>query len=114
MKGTMKTLAVLLLAVSALAAQTTHSVSLNWGASSTPSVTYNVYRSTASGSGYSQINVSPVAGLTFTDSQVTNGTTYFYVVRSFDGTSESVNSNQATAVIPQAPQPPGTLTVTVK
>ena len=111
----MKKLAfILLFLVSALAAQTTHSVSLNWGASSTPSVTYNVYRSTTSGSGYSQINVSPVTGLTFTDSQVSNGATYFYVVRSFDGTSESANSNEAKAVIPQAPQPPGTLTVTVK
>lgn len=97
-----------------LYAQTAHSTVLTWAASTTPNVTYNVYRSTTSGSGYSQVNVSPVTGLTFTDSQVTNGTTYFYVVRSFDGTTESVNSNQVTAVIPQAPQPPTGLTVTVK
>lgn len=107
-------LAVMMCFAEVASAQTAHSTALIWNASTTPNVTYNVYRSTTSGSGYSQINVSPVTGLTFTDSQVSNGTTYFYVVRSFDGTSESVNSNQVTAVIPQAPQPPTSLTVTVK
>jgi fibronectin type 3 domain-containing protein len=97
-----------------LHAQTSRSVALNWVASTTPNVTYNVYRSTVSGSGYSQINASPVTTLSFTDTQVSSGTTYFYVVRSFDGTTESANSNEAKAVIPQAPQPPTSLTVTVK
>jgi len=113
----MKKLAVVVLvlfALSALAQSAGHSVTLNWAASTTTGVTYNVYRATTSGGPFSQINPSPVTALTFVDSQVTNGTTYFYVVRSFDGTTESVNSNQVSAVIPTAPAPPTNLTVTVK
>lgn len=107
-------LIALVLVASAFAQSGSHSVTLNWVASTTPNVTYNVYRSTVSGSGYSQINASPVTTTSFLDANVTNGTTYFYVVRAFDGTTESVNSNQVTAVIPSAPAPPTNLTVTVK
>lgn len=106
---------LLTLALAPLAlGQSAHSVVLNWGASSTPNVTYNVYRSTITGGPYSQINMGGISVLTFTDSAVSNGTTYFYVVRAFDGTTESANSNEAKAVIPQAPTPPTTLTATVK
>ena len=114
----MRKLATILLLIVALsafaAAQTGHSVVLAWGASPTAGVTYNVYRATVSGGPYTQLNTGNVSSLSFTDTGVSNGATYFYVVRAFDGTLESANSNEAKAVIPQAPQAPTSLTVTVK
>ena len=94
---------------------TGHSVALSWVASPTPNVNYNVYRSGTSGGPYSQINSGgPVVCCAFTDTLVSSGATYYYVVRAFDGTSESADSNQFTAVIPQAPQPAMNLTGLVK
>jgi fibronectin type 3 domain-containing protein len=62
---------------------------------------YNVYRSTTSGSGYVKINSTLVSGLTLTDSNVTSGTTYYYVTTAVDSSgNESAFSNQATAPIP--------------
>jgi hypothetical protein len=81
------------------ATTTSHSVSLNWGASTTPSVTYNLYRSVSSGTGYALV-ASALTSLTYTDTTVVSGTTYYYVVTAFDGTTESAYSNQATATIP--------------
>ena len=89
------------------------SVALSWTASVTPGVTYNVYRSTTSGTGYSEINTSPVTTTAFSDTAVSAGTTYYYVVTSFNGTLESSFSNQATAVVPSAPAPPTGVTATV-
>lgn len=113
----MKKLVMVLMAIMVMAswasAQSGHSVALSWVASTTPSVSYRVFRSTVSGGPYSQISGN-VSALTFTDSIVSNGATYFYVVRSFDGTVESADSNEVKAVIPQAPQPPGQVTATVK
>jgi fibronectin type 3 domain-containing protein len=41
------------------------------------------------------------ASINYTDSAVTNGTTYYYVTTAVDGSgNESAYSNQATAVIP--------------
>ncbi|HQK93514.1 MAG TPA: SUMF1/EgtB/PvdO family nonheme iron enzyme [Armatimonadota bacterium] len=61
---------------------------------------YAVYRSVTSGTGYSRINSSlvGVGTHTYADTTVTNGTPYYYVVRSVaPGGQESANSNQATA-----------------
>jgi hypothetical protein len=83
-------------------AQQTHTVALAWTASTTTTVTgYNVYRSIVSGSGYVKINSSLVSVLTYTDTSVQNGATYYYVTTAVDSTgTESGFSNQATAVIP--------------
>jgi fibronectin type 3 domain-containing protein len=78
-----------------------HSVALSWIASTSTVSGYNVYRSTTSGSGYVKINSALVTGLTYTDSNVTSGTTYYYVTTAVDSSgNESTFSNQATAVIP--------------
>lgn len=78
-----------------------HSVMLNWIASTSTIAGYNVYRSTTNGSGYAKINGSLVAAQTYLDSNVTSGTTYFYVATAVDASgNESTDSNQATAVIP--------------
>jgi hypothetical protein len=58
---------------------------------------FNLLRSETSGSGYTAINSTTTTN-TFTDSTVTNGKTYFYVVTATDGKYTSVNSNEASAV----------------
>jgi len=78
-----------------------HSATLTWSASTSTVSGYNIYRSTVSGSGYTKINSSLVSALTYTDSTVQGGTTYFYVTTSVDsGGSESSFSNEVTANIP--------------
>jgi hypothetical protein len=80
---------------------TSHSVALNWNASTSTVSGYNVYRSTTSGTGYTKINASLVSGLTYTDSSVVNATTYYYVTTAVDSSgNESTYSNQATASVP--------------
>ncbi len=71
------------------------SVTLNWSAVS-GATEYHVERSTTSGGPYSQIGTA--TGTTFTDTTVTSGTTYFYVVRAANSaTCESGNSPEASA-----------------
>jgi fibronectin type 3 domain-containing protein len=87
-------------------------VSLAWTAS-TGATSYNVKRAATNGGPYTTV-ASP-AGTSFTDTTVTNGTTYYYVVTAVDATGESGNSNQATATptaAPTAPVPPLNLTAT--
>jgi fibronectin type 3 domain-containing protein len=76
-------------------------VALSWTASTSTVSGYNVYRSTTSGTGYAKLNTSLVSTVSYTDSTVTNATTYFYVTTAVDGSgNESSFSNQATAAIP--------------
>jgi len=78
-----------------------HSVALSWIASTSTVVGYNVYRATTSGGPYTLITSSPVNGITFTDTAVQAGVTYFYVVTAVDANgNESVNSNEASATVP--------------
>jgi len=80
---------------------TAHFVALTWDASTSSVVGYYVYRSTTNGSGYAKITGSSIAGLTYTDSGVQGGTTYYYVTTAVDSSgTESSYSNQAEAVIP--------------
>ena len=81
---------------------TTHSVTLNWTASTSTNVTgYNVYRGLTSGGPYTKVNASLIVGTTYTDVNVQAGQTYYYVTTAVDSNSnESVYSNQAPAVIP--------------
>jgi hypothetical protein len=69
-------------------------VSLIWTAS-TGAISYNVKRSTTSGTGFTQLANPTVAS--YTDTTVTNGTAYFYVVSALNSAGESANSSQATA-----------------
>ncbi len=81
-----------------------HSVSLNWNASSSSGISgYNVYRSTTSGKSYTKLNPTPVSGLTYTDTTVANGATYYYVTTAVSSSSqESTYSNEAPATIPSS------------
>jgi hypothetical protein len=78
-------------------------VTLNWTASS-GATGYNVKRSTTSGGPYTQLASPTSAG--YTDSSVTNGTSYYYVVSALDAAGESASSGQASAT-PVAPPVPG-------
>jgi hypothetical protein len=81
-------------------------VSLAWTASS-GATSYNVKRAAINGGPYTTV-ASP-AGTTYTDTTVTNGTTYYYVVTAVSASGESANSNQASATpsaTPPTPAPP--------
>jgi hypothetical protein len=80
----------------------THTVVLTWVSSTSTNIQgYNLYRSTASGSGYSKLNASPLPSTSYIDSSVTSGQTYFYVATTVDNTdSESAYSSQSTAAVP--------------
>jgi len=80
-------------AVAATAADT--KVTLNWTGSSGASG-YNVKRATTSGGPYTQIG-SPTSS-SYTDSSLTDGTTYYYVVSALDSAGESADSAQVSAV----------------
>jgi fibronectin type 3 domain-containing protein len=76
-------------------------VALSWDASTSTVSGYNIYRSTTSGSGYAKLNTTLLITLVYTDSTVVNGKTYFYVATAVDsGGNESVDSNEASAIVP--------------
>jgi autotransporter-associated beta strand protein len=93
----------------------------------TPGATsYNVLRSTTSGSGYAAITngvAGPICGsgtnnAMYVDTTAANNTTYYYVVQSVNPTSTSANSAQSTGTMPlaslssSAPAAPTGMTVT--
>jgi hypothetical protein len=78
-----------------------HSVLLSWDASPTGGVTYNVFRGTTSGGeGTTPINPSAITLLTFTDTNVTPGSAYYYTVEAVDSGGSSAPSNEASASVP--------------
>ncbi len=58
---------------------------------------YNIKRSLTSGGPY-EIVAPDVAGITFTDTGLVNGTAYYYVISAENNLGESGDSNEATAV----------------
>ena len=71
------------------------SVYLTWNAVPV-ATTYNILRATKAGGPYTSV-ATGVAGTTFTDTALTNGTTYYYVVRGVNSIGTSPNSNEASA-----------------
>ncbi|HUB29246.1 MAG TPA: glycoside hydrolase family 44 protein [Terracidiphilus sp.] len=69
-------------------------VALAWN-SSPGATSYNVKRGTANGGPYTTVGSPAITS--YTDTGLTNGTTYYYVVTAVDGAGESSNSNQASA-----------------
>jgi len=70
-------------------------VNLSWNASA-DATGYNLKRSIVSGGSYTTIGVN-LAGLAYTDTDLTNGTTYYYVVSATNSFGESANSTEASA-----------------
>ncbi|MBB5329963.1 choice-of-anchor D domain-containing protein [Tunturiibacter gelidoferens] len=78
-----------------------HSVTLSWSDSGSGIAGYNIYRSTVSGGSYSKVNNATVVPTKYTDSAVTSGTTYYYVITATAPSgAESSFSNQISAKVP--------------
>ena len=77
-----------------------HSVLLTWSPTPLQDITFRVYRSTSSGSGYRLLQ-SLVSCGRYTDLNVANATTYYYVVTAYDSNtnSESAYSSQVPITI---------------
>lgn len=89
-------------------------VSLSWTASA-EAVCYNVKRATTSGGPYNTIMTGRIS-TNYIDTQVTNGTTYYYVVTAMNSIGgESANSSEvsATPIPPSPPAAPTDLFATV-
>ena len=79
----------------------TRVVKLQWQpSSSTGVVGYYVYRSTVSGGPYTKVVGTPIAGTSYSDSNVTSGTSYYYVVTAVasDGNESSYSVQVAVSV----------------
>ena len=74
-------------------AQTDSTITLNW-VGVAGATNYNLYRTTTSGSGYSQVYSGTAT--TFKDTNLVTGTTYFYVVTYTDSLGTSINSKELT------------------
>lgn len=79
-------------------------IALSWTASS-GATSYTVKRATTSGGPYTKIASPSVTN--YTDTGLTNGATYYYVVSAVNSAGESANSAQASAT-PTAPGTPPT------
>jgi fibronectin type 3 domain-containing protein len=91
------------------------SVSLSWtppGSNGGAAVTgYNIYRGTRAGGESATPVAANVAGTSFTDTGLVNGTTYYYTVAAVNSAGVSAQSNEASATpvlvqatVPSAPQ----------
>ncbi len=89
------------LTVNAVAPPKSHTVTLGWTASSSTSVvSYSVYRGTAHGGPYALMS-SALGSVSYIDSTVQSGATYYYVATAVDDAGhESSYSNEVKAVIP--------------
>jgi fibronectin type 3 domain-containing protein len=102
------------LTATALAAPTTPALAatsgcltLSWTAS-TGATSYNIFRSTTSGSGFALVN-STITASPYADTGVTDGTTYYYLISAQAPNSLSSNSTQVSAT---PLDPPGNLAAT--
>jgi hypothetical protein len=77
-------------------------VDLSWNPSTTATVTgYNIYRSTVNGGPSVKLNPQLLLSLSYRDTTVTAGSTYYYVATAIDSDGrESAPSNERKAAIP--------------
>lgn len=80
-------------------------VDLTWNASAT-ATSYTVKRSTSDGGPYTNVQTG-ITDTNFTDENLTNGTTYYYVVSASNVGGESSNSTQVSATPEAAQTVPG-------
>ncbi|MGO8671501.1 MAG: fibronectin type III domain-containing protein [Capsulimonadaceae bacterium] len=87
------------------------SVSLNWNASS-GATSYNVYRATATGGEGTTAYATGLTATSYSDTAVTNGTTYFYTVAAVNAVGASSQSTEVSATPVAPPAAPTGLTPT--
>ncbi len=85
-------------------------IDLSWTDNSNNEANFIVARSTTSGSGYVDIATLGANVVGYSDTAVSSGITYFYVVRASNAGGTSANSAQASATPSSAPAAPGGLT----
>ena len=78
-------------------------IALSWNSSS-GATSYNVLRSTVSGSGFASV-ATGLGTTSYTNTGLTNGTTYYYVVTATNIAGTSGYSNQASATPQNVPPP---------
>ena len=113
MRSAIRLLLALSLLVVPVRAQSAHTVTITWTDTANPAgTTYTIYRASAACSTNPTLTklVSGLTVKTYTDSTVTNGTTYCYAATANGPGGESAFSNQAPAVIIA---PPNAITITV-
>ncbi len=91
------------IALAGTGAAQSHSVNLNWTASTSSVTGYNVYSSRVSGGPYVKLNPSPMPATSYIDKTVQAGLIYYYVttaVGSGSSASESGFSAEVSAVVP--------------
>jgi hypothetical protein len=78
-----------------------HSVGLTWTASTSSAIGYFIYRRTGTTGSFSRLDSSIDTVTSFTDNNVIDGATYFYVVTAVStGETESQFSDQVSVTIP--------------
>lgn len=84
------------------------SVDLTWMANGESDLAgYNLFRSTTTGGPYTKVNGALISGTSTTDTGLTNGTIYFYVLQAVDtSNNSSPDSNEASATPDGAGGPP--------
>lgn len=90
-----------IISLSGTGAAVLHSADLTWVASTSVVTGYNVYRGTVAAGPFTKLTSSFIPALTYTDTSVQAGQTYYYVVTSVNSSNaESVYSNEVSATIP--------------
>ncbi|MFM2165016.1 MAG: hypothetical protein RL325_1453, partial [Planctomycetota bacterium] len=96
------------ISVAATAGQ--NQATIQWAANTESDLAgYRVYRSTTNGTGYLEVTTSLLTAPGFTNTGLTGGTTYYYVVRAFDLSGNASANSAQVSVVPTAPPTPVTL-----
>jgi len=110
--------AFLLMACLAMGQQPHPSANMTWAWSQGTgdmATGFHIQRSATAGGPYTVVGTVPVGTLTYLDTSVTAGQSYFYVVTAYNSGGDSSRSNEVACTIPfQAPRTPTTLSVTVQ
>jgi len=104
--GIVKLFLLTLFLAGAMLAQPHPSVTLTWtwtqGAGD-PATGFHVQRSATTGGPYVVVGTVPLGTLTYLDTAVLVGATYFYVVTAFNPAGDSPKSAEVTALLPFQP-----------
>lgn len=109
---------VVLIFASAAIAQPHPSATLTWSwaqGTGDPATGFHIQRASSSSGPYATVATTPVGTLTFTDTSVVVGLTYYYVVTAYNDAGDSSRSTEVACTIPfQIPGSPSGLSGTVK